>query len=168
MTNDIVINLPSQESLFDGTETINRAAIFRYYMELVRNESRIYSTLYSAREQTWSLVERSKLVGELHKTWHGRTSCPWCPARTAYPMWQRLGSANYFDAFGYLSCLTIIHRFSIQHGSWTSSHHDMQQNKVRDGRHLNSRLCDTGAICFAAARQPIQLLNSVDFSNWRK
>jgi hypothetical protein len=52
MTNDIVINLPSQESLFDGTETINRAAIFRYYMELVRNESRIYSTLYSVREQT--------------------------------------------------------------------------------------------------------------------
>lgn len=164
---DIGIDLPLQErtrdSQPDGTAT--RVDMFRYRVQLARLESRIYTKLYSARGQTRPPYERLRLVGDLDKTlieWKEKLPLEiqpeqpiQCPGDLVLP--------TILMHFAYFNCLTIIHRVSVHHGSWTNTHYGRHENTLQDDGHLNPRVYASEAICLAAARQSIQLLKSVDF-----
>lgn len=164
---DIGIGLPLQEcpQELKPNGTTTKVDMFRYRVQLARLESRVYSKLYSARGQTRLPLERLRLVGELDKTlteWKERLPVEiqpeqpiQCPLDLVLP--------TILMHFAYFNCLTIIHRVSIHHGSWTSTHYGRHESTLQDDRHLNPRVYASEAICLAAARQSIQLLKSVDF-----
>ncbi|EED21290.1 conserved hypothetical protein [Talaromyces stipitatus ATCC 10500] len=164
---DIGIDLPlekgSGEVRSDSTTT--RAGMFRYNVQLARLESRIYSALYSARGQTKSPMERMRLVGELDKAvveWKEHLPVEIRP-ETPIQCQEDLVLPIVLMHFAYFNCLTLIHRASVHHGSWTSIHHNQHTDTVQDDGRLNPRVYASHAICLAVARQSIQLLNLVDF-----
>lgn len=164
---DIGIDLPP-EKLPDEIRTDNitiKAGIFRYHVQLAGLESRIYSTLYSARGQSKSLMERMRLVGELDKEvleWKDRLPMGIRPEMPIQCQ-EDLVLPIVLMHFAYFNCLTLIHRTSVHHGSWASITNSSQENigQEDDGR-LNPRIYGSYAICLSVARQSIQLLNLID------
>lgn len=153
---DIGIDLPPQE--VPPTEI----DMFRYRVQLARLESRIYSELYSARGQSRLPLERLRLVGELDKAlieWKEQLPAGIKP-ESPIECHEDLVLPIVLMHFTYLNCLTVIHRVSIHHGSWSSTRRD---HGLHEDAHLNPRVYASQAICLAAARQSIQLLKSIDF-----
>lgn len=165
---DIGIDLPL-EKLSDDLRSDNittRAGMFRYHVQLARLESRIYSALYSARGQTRSLMERMRLVSELDMAvveWKEQLPAEIRP-ETPIQCQEDQVLPIVLMHFTYFNCLTLIHRASVHHGSWTSIPQSQHECTVQDddGR-LNPRVYASHAICVTAARQCIRLLDLVDF-----
>ena len=161
---DIGIDLPQQEGPFvrqpDGSMKLS---MFSYQAQLARLESRIHSELYSARAQNKPSSDRLRAVGELDKA-----LLEW---REALPEELQPENVGMFSEdhilplimmhFAYFNCLTTIHRVSIHHGAWTSSHLSQSRTSLHD-QNLNPRVYASQSICLGAARQSIQLLQHVD------
>ena len=160
---DIGIDLPQAETLLERQPGGSvKFGMFRYQAQLARLESRIHSELYSARAQNKPALDRLRAVGELDKA-----LLEW---KDALPEEIQPEKAITFDEdhvlpivmmhFAYFNCLTTIHRVSIHHGSWTSSHLS-QSGTLLHGQNLNPRVYASQSICIGAARQSIQLLQHV-------
>ena len=160
---DIGIDLPLDEIVQKRPDGSTKYAIFRCQTQLARLESRIHTELYSARALRKSTMDRLRMVGELDKTlmeWKEALPVEIQPERDIQ------GDEGYILPivmmhFAYFNCLTTIHRVSIHHGSWTSSHLSQSGATLHD-QHLNPRVYASQSICLAAARQSIQLLRFVD------
>jgi hypothetical protein len=160
---DIGIDLPLDDLVQKRPDGSTKYGIFRCNTQLARLESRIHTELYSARGLRKSALDRLRLVGELDKSlmeWKEALPMEIQPERVIQCDEEHILPIVLMH-FAYFNCLTTIHRVSVHHGSWTSSHLSQSGTTVHD-QHLNPRVYASQSICLAAARQSIQLLQFVD------
>lgn len=160
---DIGIDLPVDEIVQKRPDGSTKYSIFRCQAQLARLESRIHTELYSARALRKSAMDRLRMVGELDKAlmeWKEALPLEIQPER-AIECEEDYILPIVMMHFAYFNCLTTIHRVSIHHGSWTSTHLSESGATLHD-QHLNPRVYASQSICLAAARQSIQLLRFVD------
>jgi hypothetical protein len=165
---DIGIGLPDEDGIqiqrYDGSLTYG---IFRYQVQLARLESRIHSDLYSARAQNRPALDRLRTVGELDKAlleWRDALPEDIQPEKPIKYHEDHILPIVMMH-FAYFNCLTTIHRVSIHHGSWTSSHLSQSKDAPHD-QNLNPRVYASQSICLAAARQSIELLRQVELKTY--
>lgn len=166
---DIGVDLPDEQRILerrpDGSVIYG---IFRCQAQLARLESRIHTELYSVRAHSRSAIDRLRAVGELDKAlleWKDALPEEIQPEKAILTDEDHILPVIMMH-FAYYNCLTTIHRVSIHHGSWTSSHLSQSGTTLHDQR-LNPRVYASQSICLAAARQSIQLLQVVDFNRVR-
>jgi hypothetical protein len=160
---DIGIDLPQEKTFVEvRPDGSTRYGIFRCQIQLAMLESRIYSELYSARSLKRSTLDRLRSIGELDKAlleWKEALPLEIRP-ETALGRIEAQFLPIVMMHFAYFNCITTIHRISVHHGSWASSHLSDGRSTLHD-RQLNPRVYASQTICLTAARQSIQILKCV-------
>jgi hypothetical protein len=158
--NDIGIALPREKDptlVFPSGK--RNFDTFTFSAKLAMIESRVYSELYSTRSRTRSVLQRLKSIGILDKQLQKWLEDMPIEIRPGYEIVcdeQQLMPIIMLH-YSYFNCLTAIHRVSIYHGPWTSDPAD--QKFARRDIDLNPRVYDSEAICVAAARNVIKILD---------
>ena len=162
---DIGVDLPREHNKFsyypDGSRMYD---IFRCQVQLAKLESRVYTELYSAKAHKRSALERLRSVGQLDKDLQDwRLTVPIevrpdefirCSQEQLPPVFQM--------QFEYFNCVSIIHRVSVHHrGPWTKEDPTQTESSLHNPQ-LNPRVYSSQAICLAAARSTIKLLQYID------
>jgi len=131
--------------------------------QIVLIQGKIFNSLYSAKSQGKSRLERLRSAGLLDEEveyWRNQLPLPVRPG-TDFVITDDTFFPTLMMQFSYFNSLTMIHRVSSLHGGpWTEKHDDSFLKVLKDSD-VNPRVLDGGAICVNAAREVIKLLDKV-------
>jgi hypothetical protein len=160
---DIAIDLPPKQPRLTQSPSGDKTYdVFQDQIGLAIIGSRIYSELYSARSQTKSEMERTKVLGKLDdhlRRW--RDSIP-VDIRPENPI--KCSDEQYVSVvmmhFTYLDLVILLHRVSDHQQSFKDG--ETTDMKRQDQRlELNPRVYASQLLCLAAARRSVQLLDTL-------
>jgi hypothetical protein len=162
---DIGVDLPREHKKFSYYPDGSRAYdIFRCQVQLAKLESRVYTELYSAKAHKRPALERLRSVGQLDKDlqdWRMTVPIEIRPDEFIRCSQEQLPPVFQMQ-FEFFNCVSTIHRVSVHHrGPWTKEDPTQTASSLHNPQ-LYPRVYSSQAICLAAARSTIKLLQYID------